>query len=134
MDTIAVSSFREVAPNYSPDGKRLAFHSNRGGSVQIWTANADGSNAVQVTSMDPVATTGTPRWSPDSRQLVFDSNAGGYHMYIVSADGGQPRALTTGSSRNFTGWWSPDGKWIYFTSDRGGRARYLADAAGWIRA
>jgi serine/threonine protein kinase/Tol biopolymer transport system component len=121
MDTIAVSSFREVAPNYSPDGKRLAFHSNRGGSVQIWTANADGSNAVQLTSMDPQATTGTPRWSPDSRQLVFDSNAGGYHLYVVAADGGQPRALTTGSSRNFTGWWSPDGKWIYFTSDRGGQ-------------
>jgi eukaryotic-like serine/threonine-protein kinase len=121
MDTIAVSSFREVAPHYSPDGKRLAFHSNRGGSVQIWVANADGSNAVQVTSMDPVATTGTPRWSPDSRQILFDSNAGGYHLYIVSADGGQPRALTTGSSRNFIGWWSPDGRWIYFTSDRGGQ-------------
>jgi Tol biopolymer transport system component len=121
LERIAVSSFREVAPQYSPDGKRLAFHSNRGGSVQVWLSDADGSRAVQLTSMDPRATTGSPRWSPDGKSIVFDSNAGGgYHLYIVSADGGQPRALTSGSNRNFTGWFSADGRWIYFSSDRSG--------------
>ena len=49
----------------------------------------------QLTSVDPQATTGTARWFSDSRQIVFDSNAGGYHVYVVAADGGQPRALTT---------------------------------------
>jgi Tol biopolymer transport system component len=122
IDKIAVSSFREVAPHYSPDGKRLAFHSNRSGSVQIWVANADGSQAVQRTTLDEFATTGTPRWSPDSRQIVFDSNAkDGYHLYVINADGGEPRPLTTGSTRNFVAWWSPDGRWVYFASDRSGQ-------------
>lgn len=120
-ERVAVSSFRDVAPQYSPDGKRLAFHSNRGGTVQIWVADADGSKAVQLTSMDAMATTGTPRWSPDGRWVIYDSNAGGgYHLYVISAEGGQPRALTSGG-RNFIGSWSPDSRWIYFTSDRGGQ-------------
>jgi eukaryotic-like serine/threonine-protein kinase len=122
LEQIAVSSFREVFPQYSPDGRRLVFFSNRGGSVQIWTSEADGSGAAQLTNVDPFATTGSPRWSPDGRHIVFDSNAEGtYHLSVVSADGGQPRALTTGSANNITGGWSPDHQWIYFASDRSGR-------------
>ena len=124
MRRLAASSFREVAPRYSPDGKRLAFHSNRGGSIQIWTSNADGTQAAQLTSMDPVATTGTPRWSPDGQWIAFDSNAGGNtHLYVIRADGGQPRALTSGSSSNFVASWSQDGRWIYFTSNRSGQVQ-----------
>jgi len=119
---LASSTFREVYPHYSPDGKRLVFYSNRGGSVQIWTADADGSRAVQVTSMDPLAISGSPRWSPDGQYISFDSNAGGhYQIYVVKADGGQPRALTSGSFNNFTSSWSPDGRYVYFTSNRSGQ-------------
>ena len=119
---IAPSSFREVAPHYSPDGKRLVFYSNRGGSIQIWTCDADGSRASVLTNMDPFATTGSPRWSPDGQRIVFDSNAGGsYQLYVINADGsGQPKALTAGKSSNFIGAYSPDGRWIYFSSDRSG--------------
>ena len=121
LDRLAQSSFRDVAPQYSPDGTRIAFHSNRSGSVQIWTADADGTQATQLTSMDPLATSGTPRWSPDGRQILFDSNAGGFfHLYVVGSTGGKPRALTSGSTNNFTGTWSRDGRWIYFGSNRGG--------------
>jgi Tol biopolymer transport system component/tRNA A-37 threonylcarbamoyl transferase component Bud32 len=121
-EKIAVSSFREVAPHYSPDGSRLAFHSNRSGSVQIWVSNADGSNPVQITSMKELATTGTPRWSPDGKRLAFDSNTTGtYQIYVMNGDGGQARQVTTDTARNFTAWWSADGRSIYYTSDRSGR-------------
>jgi Tol biopolymer transport system component len=103
--------------------------------VQVWVAEADGSKPEQLTSMDDVATTGTPRWSPDSKQISFDSNAGGtgYHIYVVGANGGQPRAITSGGTRNFVSTWSGDGRWVYFTSDRSGRGeiwRALATGGG----
>ena len=122
LEKLASSSFREVYPHYSPDGKRLVFYSNRTGSVQIWTADADGSRAVQLTSMHPLAITGSPRWSPDGQYISFDSNAGGkYQVYVVKADGGQPRELTNGPSNNFVSSWSRDGRYVYFTSNRSGR-------------
>jgi Tol biopolymer transport system component len=133
LQKLASSSFREVAPQFSPDGKRLAFHSNRSGSVQIWTADADGSRPAAVTSMDVGATTGTPRWSPDGQSLAFDSTAGGNtHIYVIAADGGRPRALTHGSSQNYVAAWSHDGHWIYFTSTRSGNAQVwrVASAGG----
>ena len=115
------STSREVFPQYSPDGQRIVFYSDRTGSNQIWVSNADGSNAAPLTSMD-ATTTGTPRWSPDGRQISFDSNAGGrWHVYIVRADGGKPRPLTDDHSDNFIASWSRDGKWVYFASQRSGR-------------
>jgi serine/threonine protein kinase len=122
LQKLASSSFREVYPHYSPDGKRLVFYSNRSGSVQIWTADADGSRAAQLTSMNPLAIAGSPRWSPDGQYISFDSNAGGkYQIYVVKADGGQPRALTSGPSNDFVSSWSRDGRYVYFTSGRSGR-------------
>jgi Tol biopolymer transport system component len=122
VDRIAQSSFRDVSPQYSPDGRRLAFYSNRSGSVQVWTANADGSQPVQLTFMDPLATTGTPRWSPDGREISFDSNVGGtYHLYVVGSGGGKPRQLTSGNKGDFASTWSLDGRFIYFGSNRSGR-------------
>src|SRR5262249_50282263 len=106
LDRALSSSFRDVFPQFSPDGKRLAFYSTPNGTTQIWSANRDGSQAAAVTSMAG-PTTGSPRWSPDGQQIVFDSETGGTsHIYVIGADGGQPRQATPGES--FTGSWSRD--------------------------
>ena len=116
------STSREVFPQYSPDGQRIVFYSNRSGSDQIWVSNADGSNLAPLTSMTGATITGTPRWAPDGWQITFDSNAGGvWRVYIVRADGGKPRPLTDDQSNNFVASWSRDGRWIYFASQRSGR-------------
>jgi Tol biopolymer transport system component len=88
-EAFITSAYRDVAPQYSPDGRRLAFHSDRSGqSTQIWTAAADGSQAARLTDLEG-PTTGSPRWSPDSRQISFDSNTGGaWQIYVINADGG----------------------------------------------
>jgi eukaryotic-like serine/threonine-protein kinase len=117
---------QELLPNtamaaYSPNGRKIAFESARGGTPSIWVSDADGSHAVQVTSFKTHA--GTPRWSPDGRQLLFDSpEAGNWDIYVVEPDGGRPHRVTTDASADATGTWSRDGRWIYFMSDRTGRA------------
>jgi Tol biopolymer transport system component len=114
MDRALSSSFRDAHPQFSPDGKRVTFYSYRGGSMQVWVANSDGSQPAALTSMAG-PTTGSPRWSPDGQSICFDSNTGGaYHVYVIASDGGQPRQVSSRTA--YTSNWSRDGHWLYFGS------------------
>jgi Tol biopolymer transport system component len=118
------STYEQRNPQYSPDGRKIAFQSSRSGRSEIWTCDADGSNCLQITSCDgpQCGIAGSPRWSPDSRSLSFDSSAEGQpEIYAVAADGGKPRRLTYRPANDILSSWSHDGLWIYFTSDRSGR-------------
>ena len=112
----------EASPQISPDGKRIVYYSLRSGSREIWVCDADGSNAVQVTTFGgPPA--GSPRWSPDGRQIAFDASPrGNWDIFVISAQGGSPRALTTYEGEDSRPSWSRDGRWVYFNSLRSGRA------------
>jgi Tol biopolymer transport system component len=67
------------------------------------------------------ANIGAPRWSSDSRKIAFDLRVGGNSdIYVISADGGQPRRLTVEPSEDMVPSWSQDGRWIYFGSNRSG--------------
>ena len=102
---------------YSPDGKRIAFASNRSGSLEIWVCNRDGSANTQLTSFGGFYYTASPRWSPDGRLIAFASTARGEKSaYVISADGGKPQGLPIDDLWN----WSRDGKWVYFGSGRSG--------------
>jgi Tol biopolymer transport system component len=117
---LIASSREETSPNFSPDGKKIAFVSDRSGSKEIWVSTSDGQNAVQLTNFGG-SHTGTPRWSPDGRQIVFDSRPEGQaDIYAVSVDGGRPQRVTTENSEDVMPSWSRDGRWIYFGSRRGG--------------
>jgi Tol biopolymer transport system component/DNA-binding winged helix-turn-helix (wHTH) protein len=107
-------------PQYSPDGKRITFHSMRSGWSEIWVADSDGSNAHQLTFLR-APSTGSPRWSPDGNRIVFDSNvAGQFALYTINADGGKPRRFTTNPADDAVASWSRDGRSIYFASGRSG--------------
>ena len=114
------STKREMQPDFSADGTKLTFISYSSGDGEVWTANADGSNAVQVThdGARPLS----PRWSPDGRRLAFAKRPGGnVDVYVVDAQGGAPKRLTTDPATEASAYWSRDGKWIYFTSNRTGQ-------------
>src|SRR5499426_421029 len=118
LTSLIVSTALEASPRYSPDGKRIAFVSNRSGSDEIWVCDSGGEKPIRLNSFQgPLA--GSPRWSPDGKQIVFDCRPeGNADIFAVSVDGGQPRRLTTDPAEDIVPSWSRDGRWIYFTSNK----------------
>ena len=85
---IVASNLLESAPQYSPDGQKIAFRSNRNGNDEIWVANADDKSMERVTNFGgPV--TGSAHWSPDGQYLVLDSRSNGNSdILLIPAGGG----------------------------------------------
>ncbi|MBI1786471.1 MAG: PD40 domain-containing protein [Acidobacteria bacterium] len=109
----------DIAPQFSPDGRRIAFASDRSGSMQVWACDDQGANPMQLTSLGVAAS--SPRWSPDGRRIVFESSDGANRdIYWVAAEGGPPHRLTSEHSEETRPSWSADGRWVYFRSDRSG--------------
>ncbi len=125
------STRRDQNPQLSPDGRRVAFMSDRSGETEIWLADLDGSNAVQLTSMN-APFTGTPRWSADGQLITFSSNPEGqWDIFAIPAAGGKPRRLTSHPANDNLSSFSRDGKWIYFSSNRTGEFQiWRVPAAG----
>ena len=114
------STRNDSAPQFSPDGSKIAFTSDRSGNAEIWVSDSDGSSSSQLTSFDGPAVT-TPRWSPDGGRIAFDSDAAGeYDIWVIGANGGKPQRMTTDPANDGNPSWSHDGRWIYFDSARTG--------------
>jgi len=116
---LLTSTRRDGESDYSPDGTKLAFFSDRSGFGEIWLCNSDGSKPVQLTNLRK--NSGEPRWSPDGRRIVFASRLEeNLDIYVIDADGGTPRRLTNEESLDHMPSWSRNGRWIYFSSNRSG--------------
>ncbi len=97
--------------SWSPDSKKLAFCSTRGGNTDIWMASADGKKLTQITDDPEDETLGYPRapvWSPDGKTLAYISGGG---LWLVPSKGGKPRQISEEASDPT---WSPDGKELGF--------------------
>jgi Tol biopolymer transport system component len=114
--------WENLRPRFSPDGKRIAFESDRSGYSEIWACDSDGSNCGQLTSLHGVA--GAAGWSPDGHYIAFEFHPKEHsEIYVVEVPGGSPRLVATFPDTDNGGpSWSRDGQWIYFYADReGGR-------------
>lgn len=79
---------------------------------------SDTTGLLQLTHFN--SATGTPRWAPDGRQIAFDSRVSGNgDIYVIDADGGLPRRLTSDLASEVVPSWSRDGLWLYFASRAG---------------
>jgi Tol biopolymer transport system component len=118
------STMIQQGPQYSPDGKRVVFQAGwsggGGANTEIWSCDSDGRNPLKLTSLESYS--GTPRWSPDGRYIAFDSRMEPPRsaIYVISAEGGKARRVTTGTADDVVPSWSRDGRWIYFASNRTG--------------
>ncbi len=127
---LIASTRLDSTPNLSKDGTRVAFASDRSGSIEIWVTDAEGLNAKQITSLRK-GNAGSPRWSPDGQWIAFDWNKDGqWDVYEASPDGGAARRITDDKSDDSIPSWSADGRWIYFTSRRSGGPQVWKVPAG----
>jgi serine/threonine protein kinase/Tol biopolymer transport system component len=114
----------DTSAAFSPDGRNIAFASERSGSGEIWLANADGGAPRPLTSLgvDDIWNS-TPVWSPDGEWIAFAARiAGNQDVYVVPAEGGVPRRLTTDPAGDWVLGWSADGHWVHVDSDRDGKS------------
>ncbi len=136
LTRLIASTLFDNGPDYSPDGSKIVFASNRTGDFGIWTCDRDGANATQLVSRGPYLT-GTPRWSFDGRRIAFDSRssntgqAGNADIYVVSVEGGPYLPLTQNQAENVAPSWSRNSQWIYFGSTQSGSMQvWKVPAAG----
>lgn len=115
---LIASAHWSVEPDYSPDGKRVAFLSDRSGNMEVWVADADGTKPRRWTSLG-LPSLGAPRWCPQSRRIAFTApGPDGSSIYILEEPSLAPQVVP-GSYRCGYLTWSPDGN-LYFSSNRGG--------------
>jgi dipeptidyl aminopeptidase/acylaminoacyl peptidase len=141
MGQITSGDYDDSSPAWSPDGRSIAFVSNRSEAPDrnfnddIWVVAADntdeGKHLVRVT-INP-GTDGAPAWSPDGKWIAFTSQRdpklfqyATFHLAVAPAAGGEDKVLTRALDRNVTSpRFSADGNWIYFIADDDGTQNLL---------
>jgi serine/threonine protein kinase len=99
----------QAEPTWSPDGRLIAYSSNRQGNFDIWVQSGTEGNPLRVTSS--AAHDWQPDWSPDGSRIVYRSERDGGALVIVPALGGNERKV---SGFGYGPSWSPDGSEILF--------------------
>ncbi len=96
-------------PHVSPDGRRIAYISERDGTAQVHVMNLDGSAPRKLT--DRKSPCARVRWSPDGSQIAFVSFEGPYpQLFTIPAEGGEPRQLTSLNEAVYFLAWQPKAK------------------------
>ena len=132
----------DMQPKWSPDGRQIAFTSDRAGGDNIWVMDADGSNPVQI-SKESFRLLNQPEWTPDGQFIVarkhFTSSrslgAGELWMYHRTGGGGvQMTERRTPQKDTGEPAFSPDGRYLYFSDDAtpGNTFEYSKDVNGQI--
>ena len=117
-------------PAVSPDGTKVAFASDRGGTDEIYVMDADGSDPVNITNNTTYDT--APSWSPDGSKIAIQSMPDGTdnEVVVMGSDGANPTNLTNDEADDYDPAFSPDGRRIVFSSNRDGdQELYAMNAA-----
>ena len=103
----------QVLPRYSRDGTRIAFQSNRSGSVEIWMTDAQGADPDRLTSFNGPLTS-APSWCSDGQRIAFDSRLSGISaLYIENINERVPHQLVTSRGNLSMPAWSQDCRWLF---------------------
>ena len=124
----------DVQPRFSPDGKRIAFVSDRDGAIALWTLALDGGEAEKLASPGERGDFASPEWSPDGQHVIVAKTSfglRGYELWAYHIDGGKGVQITQSAPegkktpRNLRhnalgAVYSPDGRFLYYATKPGG--------------
>lgn len=116
------SNWDDVEPALSPDGKQVAFSSNRDGQWDIFLLNLTTDEITKITNTKTYD--GSPAWSPDGQYIIFETlNGNDVDLVIQSIidSNSAPIQITEKAGDNFSPAWSPDGQRVAFITNRNGR-------------
>ena len=125
VENLTKNLFEDGILTWSPDGKKLAFHSKRRLNWDIYIIDITTREEQRLTHQPLMDT--YPAWSPDGKRIVYSSMRQGkdqaaLDLYLMDAvDGGNKHALTDTPTDEAVPAWSPDGSLIAFQSERDGR-------------
>ena len=120
-------------PRYSPDGERIVFVSDRDGSEDVWVADANGSDARNLSRAGGLIEFASPTWAPDGSHIVVSRTRWGlgtFELWAYHVDGGTGVRITKAKARSDTpvrertnalgAVYSPDGRYLYYARKNGG--------------
>ncbi|MCY4342746.1 MAG: amidohydrolase family protein [Gammaproteobacteria bacterium] len=124
----------DVQPRFSPDGKRIAFVSDRDGAIALWTLALDGGEPQKLASPGERGDFASPEWSPDGQHVIASKTSfglGAYELWAYHIDGGKGVRITQAAPEgtatpgnlrhNALGAvYSPDGRYLYYATKLGG--------------
>lgn len=133
---LTTGSASDGDPAWSPDGRQIAFSSNREGRYHIYVMNADGSGVVRLTSHS-AGHADSPAWSPDGAMIAYHYNPSvswgdaASEIYVMNANGSGAKNITNKVGQDDSPAWSPNGTQIVFLSLRDGKRQlYLMNSNG----
>jgi TolB protein len=104
----ATANEQNLAPKLSPDGQRVAFHSDRNGNNDLYLINIDGTGLTQLTNSS--ANESNPTWSPSGQEIAFANEA---DIMVMSLSDRQPRLLATNGVNRSMEWSPTDSRILY---------------------
>ena len=120
----------EFEPAWSPDGSRIAYASNRRGTLDLYQKNADGTGAEELLLTSPQSKH-VETWSPDGRFLVYttvDSKTR-FDLWLLPMTGDRtPQPLVHTGKTEHQVQIAPDGRWFAYTSNESGRSEVYVQA------
>lgn len=112
IERVTQSYSREDDPSWSPDGKWIAFISDKSGREEVWMAHEDGTGLKMLSDGDGEKS--NIQWAPDAKSLIYSGSD--HKLYHYDLDSGKATVIASGEASNIQGArFSPDGKWVAYS-------------------